>query len=388
MNHLKNKCEQDRETRIPSVTTNDSSCVGAKGTLNSVLRPLRSVSFVTFLVLLLFVAFSTAAPARCWKTPRGIIVSLEKDRVCAMEAFGGAPDEFTYYSDMVNRWRGSLDSSIRLWNMIVPTSAAYYLPEGAKGLSNDQHPVIRRAYTQMGEGVRAVDVWDSLSSHVSEPIYARTDHHWMPLGAYYAARAFASQAGVAVPDTADYERKVIHGFNGTMGRWSESRTVKNTTEDFIWYRPLDSSRITTTYLDHRILRSVVSISGEPYESSFFLPRRDGSSGAYSTFMNGDARTTRVRYPEARSGRRLLIVKDSYGNALASFLLRSFDEVNVIDFRYFQGNVLDYITQAGITDVLIVNNLQHAYNPSTSVKILRLLEAPSTHVEEVILSGRE
>jgi hypothetical protein len=210
----------------------------------------------------------------------------------------------------------------------------------------------------------------------------------MPLGAYYAARAFASQAGVAVPDTADYERKVIHGFNGTMGRWSESRTVKNTTEDFIWYRPLDSSRITTTYLDHRILRSVVSISGEPYESSFFLPRRDGSPGAYSTFMNGDARTTRVRYPEARTGRRLLIVKDSYGNALASFLLRSFDEVNVIDFRYFQGNVLDYITQAGITDVLIVNNLQHAYNPSTSVKILRLLEAPSTHVEEVILSGRE
>ncbi|MFR0949752.1 MAG: DHHW family protein [Ruminococcus callidus] len=28
-------------------------------------------------------------------------------------------------------------------------------------------------------------------------MYARTDHHWLPLGAYYAAEAFAKTANVA-----------------------------------------------------------------------------------------------------------------------------------------------------------------------------------------------
>ena len=336
-------------------------------------------------VIVLLATFSHTVAARCWKTSRGIIVSVEEGRACAMEAFQGTPDGTAGYADMLNSWRTRLDTAIRLWNIIVPTSASFLLPDESKGLSAPQHPVILQAYASVGKGVETVDVWDTLSAHAQEPIYARTDHHWLPLGAYYAARTFAAKAGVLIPDTADYERLVIRRFNGTMGRWSGSSLVRNTTEDVVWYRPTDSVQIATTYLNHHSARGQVTVSGEPYGGSFFLPRRDGSSSAYSTFMNGDARTTLVRYAAASNQRRLLIIKDSYGNAFASFLLRSFAEVHVVDFRYFQGNILDYIRRAGITDVLVINNLQHAYNPSTPVKILRLLEAPSTGVEEVIFA---
>ena len=56
-----------------------------------------------------------------------------------------------------------------------------------------------------------------------------------------------------------------------------------------------------------------------------------------------------------TGRKLLVVKDSYGNAMGPFLGASFDEVHVADFRYFEGDLPTYCTEHGITDVLFAVN---------------------------------
>ena len=45
---------------------------------------------------------------------------------------------------------------------------------------------------------------------------------------------------------------------------------------------------------------------------------------------------RIVNEENHSGRKLALVKDSYGNAIAPFLASSFEEVHVIDFRSFPG----------------------------------------------------
>ena len=43
-------------------------------------------------------------------------------------------------------------------------------------------------------------------------------------------------------------------------------------------------------------------------------------------------------------------KDSYGNALAPFLISSFDEIYIADFRYFKYGAKRFIADKGITDV--------------------------------------
>ena len=55
------------------------------------------------------------------------------------------------------------------------------------------------------------------------------------------------------------------------------------------------------------------------DGNFFWKYNDGSSNAYCTFMGGDTRATHVSTP-TKNGRRLLIIKDSFGNAIASFLI--------------------------------------------------------------------
>ena len=92
------------------------------------------------------------------------------------------------------------------------------------------------------------------------------------------------------------------------------------------------------------------------------------------FMGGDTRATHVSTP-TKNGRRLLIIKDSFGNALPAFLFFSFEDIYVVDFRYFQGNIKHYATENNITDLLIVNNIQHAYSQGTSNSLLNMLNRP-------------
>ena len=76
-------------------------------------------------------------------------------------------------------------------------------------------------------------------------------------------------------------------------------------------------------------------------------------------MGGDLYTVKVTNTGGTPGRKLLIVKDSYGNAMASNLFGSFEEVHVIDFRYFPHNLLKYVRDNGITDLAIANTLNIA-----------------------------
>ena len=45
---------------------------------------------------------------------------------------------------------------------------------------------------------------------------------------------------------------------------------------------------------------------------------------------------------------------------------------MVDFRYFQKNIVAYAREKGITDLLFVNNLQHAYAPTTTRYFINML----------------
>jgi len=72
------------------------------------------------------------------------------------------------------------------------------------------------------------------------------------------------------------------------------------------------------------------------------------------FMGGADRITHIT-TDCTNDRRLLIIKDSYGNALVPCLTRSFSEIWVIDMRYFEPKVVDFAKEHEITDVLFAMN---------------------------------
>lgn len=281
----------------------------------------------------------------------------------ALMLYGGNLSVSESYAGVINKFKEALGADVNVYSMVIPTSCEFYSPPAVRELCGSQLENINRVIDNLREDVKAVDAYTPLAEHTDEEIFLRTDHHWAHLGAYYAAKEFAKVADVPFADISEYERRVVHDYVGTMYAYSEDIVLKNNPEEFFYYVPTNVD-YTATYTNYNLNEDGVIVSAEqPFEADFFLKYPDGSSMAYCTFMGGDAKIVRIN-SDAGTGRKLIIFKDSFGNALPSWLFGSFDEIHVVDYRYFTHNAIEYIKSNGITDVLFANNAFGAATAST------------------------
>lgn len=327
------------------------------------------IKFV-FVLLTLCVLSIHAADVR--RTKSGIIIIGKGDSVRAVEPFRGLEERGINYAEAANRYKKTFGNRVNVYCMVIPTAVALYCPEEAQEWTKDEWAAIDNVYSHLRNGVKAIDLAETLKAHAEEDIYARTDHHWAALGAYYAAQQFAEIANVPFADLSTYQRHAIHNYVGTMYRFSKDVAVKNAPEDFVWFVPQNVT-YTTSYIKYKLGRNKQVVSeSEPTDGNFFYEYEDGNSAAYMTFMHGDLNTTTVK-TSTRNGRRLLILKDSYGNALPSFLFHSFEEIHVVDCRYFLRNIARYVNEHAISDILFANNAGHAHTEATYKAYHRYLE---------------
>jgi hypothetical protein len=300
----------------------------------------------------------------------GIIIIGKGENVRALMAYGGNANGCTGYAQAANKYKETFPG-VNVYCMVIPTSVEFYCPEKARKRSNPQRPTIDNVNSHLEGGVKAVDIYNTLKEHASEDIFLRTDHHWAPLGAYYAAKKFAEVASVPFKTLESYERKVVHGYVGSMYGYSQDISIKNAPEDFVYYVP-KGVEYKTTYINYDIDENYhVTGEGKPYKSAFFFKYKDGSGGTYCTFMGGDMKLTHV-VTSTKNGRRLIILKDSFGNALPGYLFFSFEEIHVIDSRYFTKNMIDYVKEHHITDILFANNIFKAYSAYTYKNYVKFL----------------
>ncbi len=276
-----------------------------------------------------------------WETENGVVVVKQDGHYRAMELFGGG--DGVAYVDALNDLRTKLDSSIKIYSMIAPLSSQYYLPANYSDYSADQKEYVDDLSSRLNEGIVPIDIISVLKKHTEENIYCRTDHHWMPLGAYYAVREFAKAAGVDFKELDTFTPETIFGFVGTMYSFSGNDIrIKNDPEDFTYYVPDNYDKCEFDFYDTDFTYD--------YTGSYFKEVGDPQSNAYLTFFGGDEQIVKIR-SDKKNGRRLIVIKDSYGNAEPGYLMNSFEEIYIVDMRYFDLNLVDFINQMKITDVL-------------------------------------
>lgn len=289
----------------------------------------------------------------------------------AIMLYGGNLSVGEAYANVVGKYKKALGKDINVYCMVIPTSSEFYCPDVGK-YNSSQLENIKNIYSLVPDDVKTVDAYSALSLHTSENIYFRTDHHWSSLGAYYAAREFAAAAEVPFLELTDYDVHTVDGYVGTMYSYAkQDNKLKDNPEKFFYYVPTNVDYEVTYY--NYILGEGNAIIGidKPINADFFLDFSNNKSMLYCTFMGGDAKITHIN-TSTGNGRRLAIFKDSYGNALPQFLFGSFEDIYIIDMRYFTYNAVDYLNEKGITDVLFANNAFHATTKSTVTYYERLL----------------
>ena len=300
----------------------------------------------------------------------GTIIVGKGDKVRALMAFGGSAKGGGGYIDLLNTLADQFPGK-NVYAMIAPLATEYYLPEKAAKASHPQKPFIYSVRDRLSPKVKFVDLYDELLKHKKEDIYLRTDHHWGPLGGYYAAKRLAETAGVPFKSLDAYDRHEIKGFVGSMYGYSKDISVKNAPETFVYYTP-NQVDYDTEFVSYTLNKNFKIVrESKPYKSAFFKKFKDGSGNAYLTFMGTDQAYVKVK-TSTPGNRKLLIIKDSYGNAVPGNLFYSFNEVHVIDFRYFTHNLKDYINKNGITDIAVCFNVFNAYSSGSASKVKKML----------------
>ena len=271
----------------------------------------------------------------------GVIVVKQDGHYRGLELFGGGTGNA--YVEALNSLRSKLDSKIKIYSMPAPLASEYYTPANYTEYTANQKEYFDDVASRLDSGITSIDIDSVLAKHTEEAIYLRTDHHWSPLGAYYAAREFAKTAGVDFKDLNTYESVTINGFVGTMYAFSDGDiNIKNDPEDFTYYIPDNYSKCKTDFYD-------TSFNFD-YTGSYFKEVGDPQSNAYLTFFGGDEQIVKIR-SNVKNGRKLIVIKDSYGNAEPGYYMGSFEEIYIVDMRYFNLNLVNFIEQMDITDVL-------------------------------------
>ena len=300
----------------------------------------------------------------------GIIVAGNAPNARAMMAFGGGENSGGAFISTINNYEEAFPDQ-NIYVLVASSPGEFYMPEKVKKRNRPETPTLEHIKNNISPRVTYVNVHDALKAHAGEDIFLRTDHHWAPLGAYYAAEAFAKAANVPFKKLDSYDKHVIQRYVGSMYGYSKDITVKNSPEDFVYYTPKDLD-YTTTFITYNTNKDFqVTSESKPYKSSYFKTYKDGSGAAYCTFMGGDQSLVHVE-TGVDTHRKLLVIKDSFGNALPGYMFYSFSDVHIVDFRYFNKNIKKYVEDNGITDIAFVFNIFNVCNSSTFKKVNRFL----------------
>lgn len=254
----------------------------------------------------------------------------------------------TYNPTTVQTNLGALEHFVTTYKipttfMLVPNSYAILedkLPEGAYML--DQLQLITDLYSALPDRISPLDITPLLRTHADDYIYYRTDHHWTTYGAYLAYSQWIQSLGMSPTPLSDLVGVEVPDFYGTY--FSKTKNF-NALSDTITYYPMDVS---------------VTIDEKPHDGLYDLSKW-ATRDKYAGFLWGNNGVTVIRRsapsePTSSSVSKVIVFKDSFGNAFVPFLTAHFDEVHVIDLRALPIKLSAYMASHDFDQALVLYNV--------------------------------
>lgn len=292
-------------------------------------------------------------------------VYIKKDS--AFEIYVYNEEKANRYAAVLNRAH-ELMPDVELYDIVVPLSYAINMSRGEQKSigASDAEEAIAKIYGKIGNGVRKVSVLPEMQAHRDEYLYFRTDHHWTARGAYRAYRAFCEASGTAPRELNSWGKS--HTFTGFRGSLWAKATGASLKEDFVeaWEPDATNEMTVWDWTDYgkatqkEIVTTKYPIiqrkTGNGSESGYFY----GPRWKYNCFIAGDNALSVIENPNLRDGSKILIVKESFGNAFVPFLVDQYQTVYVADYRFFSKrmhqSLPEYVRQEGIGKVVFLNNM--------------------------------
>lgn len=236
--------------------------------------------------------------------------------------------------------------------MLIPNSYEVYkeyLPKGAPSV--DQENYIGEIYSELPEKQVAVDILEIMKKNKNQYIYYKTDHHYTINGAYLSYKAFMESIGEKPKDVSYWGEAInINGFYGTY---------------FSKAKPFNAKEDILSYYEVRDLS--MKIGNKTYDSLYdydSLNTRD----KYSIYLRGNNPLTIIKNNNLQNGKKLLVLKDSFGNSIIPFLTAHYEEIQVVDLRSFMPKLSKYVEENEFDNIAILYNFMNFVRDTNVIKL--------------------
>ena len=154
-------------------------------------------------------------------------------------------------------------------------------------------------------------------------------------------------------DKIDFDiKKVSSDFRGT----TSSKVLGIGSKDDIYTFNTDND-LTVNYVDDKRLTNNL------YNSKY-LNKKD----KYSYFLDNNHSEIIIKNNSLNNNKNILVIKNSYANSFIPFLVNHYENVYVIDLRYFSDSVSNYISNNNINESLILYNINNLYSDMSIIKL--------------------
>ncbi len=202
-----------------------------------------------------------------------------------------------------------------------------------------------------------------------DKLFYKTDHHWKIETAFWAFQCllgelqrmyqFPVENYTEVIDINNYNQITYkNSFIGSMGR--KSGVYYSGVDDFTLIYP----KFVTDYAYYARTRTDKIETFGTFDQALLcmLPfhtqssKYDAMQDKYSSYLYGNQGIAHIQNKRVK-GAKVLIVKDSFMLPVASFLSTVCSDVYLVDIRYYEKNVLEYVNSIKDLDYIFVS-----YNP--------------------------
>lgn len=237
--------------------------------------------------------------------------------------------------------------------LLVPTSGLVMqekLPKNARLF--DQAKYIDQVQKAMKD-YNFVDVRDTLMDHNEEYIYYKTDHHWTSAGACLAYDAWSERTGGEIEKEDGLAKNVVSDkFRGSL--YSKILDA-DSAYDEIWTYGLQKDEAFGSK------DCTVTIDEKQQLDSIYDDEKLQEKDKYAYFLGGNYGQVHIQNQKAASkakGKNILIIKDSFANSFVPFVTQDYENIYMVDLRYYNGDMKAYLQEHEITDVLVLYNVSN------------------------------
>lgn len=237
--------------------------------------------------------------------------------------------------------------------MLVPTKIEVLKDQlPAYAPVSSQKDYLDDFYKYLSAGINKIDLIPKLTELKDRYLYFRSDHHWTQTGAFTAQEEYLKSIRLSPRSESEYSvRKVAQDFQGTLA--SKSGISPSAPDELNLYVPNNPEDLVLNLTEEQ----------KKLTSLYQMDLVDGQD-KYLVYLGGNYPIVRITTSSPQD-RRLLIIKDSYANAFVPFMTKDFNEITMVDLRYYTGDVNSLVEEYLITDVLVLYNI-NTFNDDNSI----------------------